>query len=83
MIKQPAALISFISNCGAGSFQASTLRQKLNRGKYLNAATELPRWVHAKGSVKLQGLVKRRNLERSLFLSEAGTASIANEIVVT
>ncbi|WP_231289984.1 glycoside hydrolase family protein [Rickettsia australis] len=64
-------------------FQASTLQQKLNRGEYLNAANELPRWVHAKGGVKLQGLVKRRNLERSLFLSEACTASIANEIVVT
>ncbi|MEY4463853.1 MAG: hypothetical protein RLZZ81_824 [Pseudomonadota bacterium] len=78
-----AALISFIFNCGGGSFQASTLRQKLNRGEYANAANELLRWVHVKGGVKLQGLVKRRAIERSLFLNEAGTASIANKFVVT
>ncbi|WP_342270459.1 lysozyme [Rickettsia endosymbiont of Orchestes rusci] len=66
---QQAALISFIFNCGGGAFQASTLRQKLNRGEYLNAANELLRWVNAKGRVKLQGLVKRRTIERSLFLN--------------
>lgn len=80
---QQAALISFIFNFGSGKFQASTLRQKLNRGEYLNAADELLRWVHVKGGVKLQGLVKRRQIERSLFLSNAGTASIVNEIAVT
>ncbi|MCX4083844.1 glycoside hydrolase family protein [Rickettsia hoogstraalii] len=69
-------------NFGSGKFQASTLRQKLNRGEYLNAANELPRWIHVKGGVKLQGLVKRRQIERSLFLSEADTASIVNEIAV-
>ena len=79
---QQAALISFIFNFGGGKFQASTLRQKLNRGEYTNAADELPRWVHIKGGVKLQALVKRRQIERSLFLSEAGTASIANEVAV-
>ncbi len=41
------------------------------------------RWVKAKGGVKLQGLVKRRQIERSLFLSKADTASIANEATVT
>ncbi|WP_342270758.1 lysozyme [Rickettsia endosymbiont of Orchestes rusci] len=61
--------MSFIFNCGAGAFQASTLRQKLNRGEYLLAANELLRWVHAKGRVKLQGLIRRRQLERSLFLN--------------
>ncbi|WP_419235614.1 hypothetical protein [Rickettsia endosymbiont of Nabis limbatus] len=28
------------------------------------------RWVKTKGGVTLQGLVKRRNVERLLFLSE-------------
>ncbi|HJD59248.1 MAG TPA: lysozyme [Rickettsia endosymbiont of Omalisus fontisbellaquei] len=79
---QQAALISFIFNFGGGKFQASTLRQKLNRGEYLNAAGEMLRWVKAKGGVKLQGLVKRRQIERSLFLSETGIASIVNEIFV-
>ncbi|WP_410525916.1 lysozyme [Rickettsia endosymbiont of Lasioglossum villosulum] len=71
-------LISFIFNCCYGAFQASTLRQKLNRSEYDNAADELLRWVKAKGGVKLQGLVKRREIERSLFLSEAATAAVVS-----
>ncbi|MCX4084619.1 glycoside hydrolase family protein [Rickettsia hoogstraalii] len=59
-MKQQVALISFIFNFGSGKFQASILRQKLNRGEYLNAANELLCWVHAKDRVKLQGLVKLR-----------------------
>ncbi|HJD60425.1 MAG TPA: lysozyme [Rickettsia endosymbiont of Omalisus fontisbellaquei] len=43
---------------------------------------KLLKLVNAK-NVKLQGLVKRWQVERSLFLSETGTALIANEIVVT
>ncbi|MCC8406197.1 MAG: glycoside hydrolase family protein [Rickettsia endosymbiont of Sceptobius lativentris] len=60
LIKQQVALISFIFNFDSGKFQASTLRQKLNRGEYVNAANELLRWVHAKDRVKLQGLLTRR-----------------------
>nr|WP_081463640.1 glycoside hydrolase family protein [Rickettsia slovaca] len=56
--------MSFIFNCGAGAFQASTLQQKLNRGEYANAANELLRWMCAKGGLKLQGLVKRRQYYR-------------------
>ncbi|HJD62000.1 MAG TPA: glycoside hydrolase family protein [Rickettsia endosymbiont of Degeeriella rufa] len=63
-------------NCCYGAFQASTLRQKLNRGEYSNAADELLRWVKAKGGVKLQGLLRCRAIERSLFLSEAAPAAI-------
>ncbi len=66
---QQAALISFIFNCGSGAFQASTLRQKLNRGEYEGAADELTKWVNCNG-VKLKGLVKRRNMERAVFLGE-------------
>ncbi|HJD65408.1 MAG TPA: glycoside hydrolase family protein [Rickettsia endosymbiont of Diachasma alloeum] len=47
-------------NCCCGAFEASTLRQKLNRGEYMNAADELLRWVKAKGGMTLQGLVRRR-----------------------
>ncbi|WP_046058378.1 lysozyme [Rickettsia monacensis] len=57
---QQAALISFIFNFGSGKFQASTLPQKLNRVEYLAAVDELPRWIYAKGGVKLQGLATRR-----------------------
>jgi len=41
-MEQEAALISFVFNCGSGAYQASTLRQKLNRGEYLWAADEIP-----------------------------------------
>jgi lysozyme len=68
--RQEAALISFIFNCGSGAFQASALRQKLERGEYLLASNEFPRWVYA-GGVKLAGLIKRREVERKIFL--AGT----------
>ncbi|WP_410521059.1 glycoside hydrolase family protein [Candidatus Tisiphia endosymbiont of Thecophora atra] len=43
------------------------LRQKLLRGEYLLAADEFPKWVHAR-SIRLQGLVRRRLLEREVFL---------------
>lgn len=64
---QEGALISFVFNCGAGAFQASSLRQKLLRGEYLSAADEFPKWVYARG-IKLKGLVRRRLLERTVFL---------------
>lgn len=67
-VEQEAALLSFIFNCGSGAFQASTLRQKLNRGEYSLAAAELPRWAYA-GGVRLVGLVRRRCAEQALFLS--------------
>ncbi|HJD61020.1 MAG TPA: hypothetical protein LFV90_02485 [Rickettsia endosymbiont of Columbicola hoogstraali] len=47
-----------------------------NRGEYSNAADVLLRWVKAKGGVKLQGLVKRRAIGRSLFLSDATTEAV-------
>jgi len=63
-----SALVSFAYNVGAGALQRSTLRQKLNRGDYLGAANELPKWRMGGGRV-LPGLVRRRAEERSLFLA--------------
>ena len=56
---QTGALTSFIFNLGAGAYQRSTLRQKLNRGDYDGAAAQFGRWVYA-GGRKLPGLVLRR-----------------------
>lgn len=64
---QRAALIVFVFNVGAGAFQASTLRQKLNRGEYNDAADQFQRWVYGVGRI-LPGLVRRRHVERALFL---------------
>lgn len=62
------SLCSFVFNLGSGALQSSTLRRRLNRGGYEEAADEFPRWVFA-GGRKLKGLIKRRNDERMLFLS--------------
>lgn len=61
------ALVSFSFN--TGSLSVSTLRKKLLRGDYEGAANEFPRWVFA-GGRRLAGLVRRREAERVLFLSE-------------
>lgn len=61
------ALVSFTFNLGTGALQRSTLRQKLNRGEYGDAASEFGRWVFA-GGQRLKGLVRRRQAEASLFM---------------
>ena len=62
------ALASFIFNIGQGNFRASTLRQKLNRGDYQGAANEFWKWRRARGKI-LPGLVKRREMEETLFIT--------------
>jgi len=65
---QFSALIDFCYNLGAGALQRSTLRMKLNNGHYKLAANEFMAWTKANG-VKLAGLVRRRAVEKELFLS--------------
>lgn len=62
------ALVSFVFNVGAGAFAKSTLLRFLNTGDYTNAAAQFMRWNKQKGRV-LNGLTKRRDDERRLFLS--------------
>lgn len=62
------ALVSFSFNVGLGNLQRSGLRMKTNRGEYLSAAEEFMKWTKAAGKV-LNGLVKRRNDERMMYLS--------------
>lgn len=62
------ALVSFSFNLGSGALQRSSLRQKLNRGEYMSAAFEFPRWVWA-GGKKLPGLVRRRHAELAHYLN--------------
>lgn len=63
------ALVSFTYNVGASTLGHSTLLYVLNLGNYLVAADQFPEYVHASGHV-LPGLVRRRDEERTLFLSE-------------
>jgi lysozyme len=63
---QFAALCSFTFNLGGGNLKVSTLRKKLNQSQYHSVPAQLKRWVYA-GKKKLNGLVKRRAEEGSLF----------------
>ena len=62
------SLCSFSFNCGLGTLQRSTLRQKLLRGETEDAAQELLKYCMGGGKI-LKGLQNRRIDERSLFLS--------------
>lgn len=62
------ALTSFAFNVGLGNLQASTLRQKHNRGEYGAAADEFGKWNKSAGQV-LRGLVVRRQDERAMYLT--------------
>ena len=63
---QFSALVSWAYNVGSGNAQASTLRQRLNRGDIEGASAEFPKWRLAGGRI-LRGLVRRRVAERELF----------------
>ena len=65
------ALVSLIFNIGEANFRRSTVLEKLNAGDRLGAAEAFERWsrAHVDGKlVKLDGLVRRRAAEKSLFL---------------
>ncbi|ELT3493446.1 lysozyme [Citrobacter freundii] len=62
------ALVDFAYNLGVNALAGSTLLKKLNSGDFAGTADEFPKWNKAGGKV-LNGLVKRRAAERSLFLS--------------
>ena len=61
------ALLSFSYNCGVGALRNSTLLRLLNAGKTQEAAEQFGRWTRGGGKV-LPGLVRRREMERRLFL---------------
>ena len=60
------ALASFIYNLGEGQVSNSTLLRLLNNKDYSGASNEFGRWVYV-GSIKVDGLIRRRNSERELF----------------
>ncbi|MDH0640607.1 lysozyme [Pseudomonas sp. GD03860] len=64
------ALVSFTYNLGAANLESSTLLRLLNRGDYVGAAEQFPRWNKA-GGKELAGLTRRRAAERAMFLEAA------------
>jgi lysozyme len=63
------ALVSIAFNIGLGNLKSSTLLRLVNAGDYKGAADQFPRWNKAGGKV-LNGLTKRRNAERDLFMGK-------------
>lgn len=62
------ALTSFIFNVGVGAYADSTLLKKLNAKDYLGASNQFGVWIKSKGKV-LEGLKKRRDHEKNMFLN--------------
>lgn len=57
-----AAIIDFTYNLGGGRLQTSTLRKRINAGRWCDVPTELRKWVIG-GGKPLRGLVRRREAE--------------------
>lgn len=66
---QRAACASLIFNVGRVAFRASTLRRHLVIRRFTEAADQFPRWNRGGGRV-LPGLVRRRRVERWVFLGD-------------
>lgn len=60
------AIADFSYNLGLGRLKASTLRRRLEEGRWDAARDELRRWVYG-GGRKLPGLVLRREAEAALL----------------
>lgn len=65
--EQKGALCDFAYNLGLGALQKSTLLALLNSGDIQGAADQFDRWNIAAGRV-IDGLTKRRDAEKALFL---------------
>lgn len=63
------ACVAFSFNVGLGNLQRSQIRMRANRGDWEGAAESLMDWTKAGGKV-LKGLVRRREAERALFISD-------------
>ncbi len=75
------ALVSFAFNVGLGAFKTSTLLRLLNDNADRNVvASQFLRWNKA-GDKVLEGLTKRRNAVKALFLSKAPHPLLGHSIL--
>ncbi len=65
---QFSALVAFAFNVGQGNLKKSTLLRLVNTEDMGNAAKEFIKWNKAGGKV-LEGLTRRREAERDLFMA--------------
>ena len=67
---QFGAMVSLCYNIGSGAFAGSTVVRKFNAGDVQGAADAYRMWNKGGGQV-LPGLIRRREAERTLFLTPA------------
>jgi len=68
--ERAAACTSLAYNIGKDAFAKSTVARKINEGSWHCAADAFLMWTKA-GGVEMEGLVKRRNIEREIFMSRS------------
>lgn len=66
---QGAAMLSLLFNIGSGNFKSSTVLREHRLKKYDRAANAFLMWNKA-GGVVIGGLVRRRQAEKQLYLSD-------------
>lgn len=74
---QLAAAISFAYNVGTGTYANSTVAKLFNRGDFLGACNFLPNYKYAGGVVR-QGLINRREREKTICLSTLTVTGMNN-----
>ena len=65
-----SAMCSLMFNIGPGRFATSTLLKRHKAGNKMGAANSFLSWIYA-GGKKLNGLMRRREAERELYLGDA------------
>ncbi len=80
------ALVSFVYNIGLEAFDGSTVLRLINAGAMLEAASAMEQWCHATvagQSQAVDGLIRRRAMEKALFLKpEGGWVPVPSRLVV-
>jgi len=74
------AFVSLAYNIGSGAFKRSTALRKFNAGDKQGAANAMLMWNKAGGRV-LNGLVRRREAERALFLTPVRVDAPAQDAI--
>ena len=74
------AFVSLAYNIGSGAFKRSTALRKFNAGDKQGAANAMLMWNKAGGRV-LNGLVRRREAERALFLTPVRVDAPAHDAI--
>ena len=72
---QFSALVGLVFNIGGNAFASSTLLKLLNNSDYQGASNQFERWVKGNNNSVLPGLVKRRKLEKELFMKSGNNVS--------